>query len=201
MAPDDQNRTSVVPSGEIIHPVKECYRCHAPIPEGLQHCPKCKRPQYRTCYCGNRIPITAEKCPICGADWRHSHRVTRKSRKRQLNFNKLSKFALVGALTALVVGIMGNMVIKGMAQQSLVENETLPDSYWERLKLAANATGAVLGTLASSIAFVAGGLAPVLLVVLGGAGLGVLIYMIHEDLIKIRWPWKKNHHSRRRRAR
>ena len=189
-------------AGRIVTPVAECYRCGAPIPEGGRRCPDCHRPQYRTCYCANRIPITAEQCPVCGASWQGSVRVMKhKTHGHRVSPPRLARTAVVGAVLAIVVAAIGKLVADGLVRMALPPGEAFPADLSSRLVWAVVGAGVVLARLGERLATVAGGLAPLLGVALAGAILGVLYYLVKADLLRLRWVRRPRHKKvRRRRA-
>ena len=138
-------------AGRIVTPVAECYRCGAPIPKGWRRCPDCRRPQYRTCYCGNRIAITAAQCPVCGASWQGSVRVKHKTHRHRVNPPRLARTAVVGAALAIVVAGIGKLVADGLVRLALPPGEAFPADLWSRLVWDVMGAGVVLASLAERL--------------------------------------------------
>lgn len=176
--------------------VNKCYQCDAPL-GGAKVCPQCGRKQYRGCFCGHEIPITTATCPYCGADWSSSHRVHRKSRRHKLNYKKMAQFAGAGVIMTLVAGSLINMIVTGLARYSLPD-QPLPPSFAQRLILAFQTVGQSITHLFGRIVEVGGSLVSVLLLVIIGAGAGVVVYLIRGGFIRLRR--KPSSHKRKRRA-
>jgi len=134
----------------------------------------------RTCYCGAEIPVTAKVCPHCGADWSHSRRVRRKSKSKHLDWTKLLKFALLGSFLALITASVLNLVITGLASRGLASGQQLPSSLIQRLGLAWVAIWTALAALGRELAERGGGLATLTVVLVAGAALGVVAYLLRE---------------------
>lgn len=173
-----------------------CYRCNTVL-GGAEVCPQCGRKQYRVCYCGNNIPITTAVCPHCGADWSHSHRVRRKSRRNKLSYKELARFAIGGTFVALVGASVLNVIITGLAGQSLPPDQGMPGSVAVRIVLALQTVwGGIAGSFWTVVG-VAGGLGPILTVAVVGCTAGIVVYLVRSGVVRVRWLHKR-HKSRRR---
>lgn len=203
MPPDEAEAAQ----GQAKHPIAEatteCYRCGETIEEGQEHCPTCGRPQYRVCYCGWRIPITAHRCPQCGADWSGAMRVRRKAHSHRVHPQRLARHAVLGALAALVFAALVGVVVNNLALRALPEGQPMPAALGARLALAGQGLGELLSTIGRRLGTVGGELGLVLLILLAGAAVGALFYLTREHLLRIRWPWAHRKHKvvRRRRVR
>ncbi len=178
--------------------VAKCYRCDTPITEGTKACPNCGRNQFRTCYCGADIPVTARTCPDCGADWSGSYRLRRQARSRQLDWKRMAKFAVAGSLLALVTAGVLNAIITGLARHSLPSGQEIPASVIQRLGLALNSVWMTLETMGHRLAEIGGGLGTVTVVLVAGAGLGALAYLAREGFLRLRRQHR--HPVKRRRS-
>jgi len=171
--------------------LKVCYACQTELPEGKRYCPACGRTQVRTCYCGNDIPVTAMRCPHCGADWSQSARVRRrKSHSRRPRPEEMVVYALGGAVVALALALLAGWLLEQLARQAVAPGESLPPGLGQRLYLAAQAAGAALGAAARFIITTLSSLLELVIVVAVGAGGGVLVYLA-------RTRWRRGHHLRR----
>ena len=178
--------------------VTECYRCGTPLAEGDKVCRNCGRKQFRTCYCGADIPVTAPTCPRCDADWSGSYRIRRKATSRRLNWTRMVKFAAAGSLLALLTVGVFNAIIAGLARRSIASRQEIPASIVAQLRLALNLVGGVLETLGHRLAEKSGGLGTVVVVLVAGAGLGSLAYLAREGFVRLRR--RHRHPVKRRRS-
>ena len=171
--------------------------------EGADHCPRCGRRVYRICYCGWRIPVYAERCPQCDADWSASMRVRKKAHTHKVNPKRLASYAMGGALGALLLALLLGALINSLAARTLEEGQSLPSSVTDRLGLAAVGLGQALGTLGQHFAHMSGALAVVLTILVVGAGVGAFLYFSREHLLSLELPrpGQRKHRHRRRRVR
>ena len=173
--------------------MEECYRCGEPIEAGEEHCPHCGRRLYRICFCGWRIPVNAESCPQCQADWSGTMRVRRKSRRHRFSSRRLGTYALVGAAAALVLAALCGWLVVKLAERALPEGKGMPAGFAEQMGLARQGAGKLVNTVGERLAGLGAGLGLAALILFVGALVGVLIYLVNEDLIRFPWP----RHSRR----
>jgi hypothetical protein len=177
-----------------------CFRCHTLVPEGELTCLRCGREQYRTCYCGRLVAVTAPVCPSCGAEWRPLHRVRRKSSRHQFKPQKLSRYALAGAAAALMILALGGLFVTVLARQAVPPGQPMPTNSSELLSLAGQALSRSLATTGHRLSQMSGQLLVMFIVLLVGAGLGAFFYLLHEGIISSNLPWvRRRHHSRGRR--
>ena len=177
--------------------VERCYRCSAAL-EGATVCPECGRKQYRGCYCGNQIPISAPQCSYCGADWSHSSRVVRKSRRSNtLSYKTLAQSAAWGALAALLAAGLLTVIVTGLARQSPAAAQGVPASILLRVGLALQTVGTGLVAATQAAARVAAAQWPILVVGLVGAAAGAVRYLLRGAVM----PSPRSHSPRKRRAR
>jgi hypothetical protein len=176
------------PTEEDQEPTLEplrCYHCEQVVPRGAEVCPRCLRKQMRVCFCGNRIHATAGFCEFCGADWRRSVRVHRRT-KRRLTPQLLLRAAAPGCGIALLLAVVANQIVDGLARRAMETNSGLPGSFSARLALALQALGEGFATIGHAVASHSGSLALLAGVALAGAAGGVLYYLHHEDMLHIR---------------
>lgn len=187
-----------MPTSPNSHPITECYRCSTPLPEGTRICPECGRKQYRTCYCGTEIPVTAPRCANCGADWSNSYRIRRKAKPRRPNYKSVAKSAALGSAIALVAAGLLNAIVTGLASRSLAGDQQIPTSVTQKVWLAINTVGTILQTIGHRLAERSGGLATAIVVIIVGAGIGALTYLARRGFLRL--GKNRKHDSRRRRS-
>jgi hypothetical protein len=187
----------------VAEAVEECHRCSEPIPPGAARCPECGSRLYRDCFCGWRIPVTAERCAHCEADWSGAHRTRKRVHSHKVHAARLGSSAIAGALVALVLAALLGVVVKQLALRALPEGDALPDSLSGRLGLAWDGAVLVGRATGQHLSKVGAGLSTVVLIVILGAVIGAVIYLLREDLLRVPWPpWRhRKKHYRRRRAR
>jgi len=187
--------SSPLPIEHQEHPialaVEECYRCGEPIEEGEEHCPRCGRRLYRVCFCGWRIPVDAESCPHCHADWSGTVRVRRKSHSRRFSSRRLGSYALLGAGGALLLALICSWVVIKLAERALPEGQAMPDGLADQFALAWHGGAELMGTAGERLSRLGAGLGIVLAILLVGAIIGTLLYLLNEDLVRVRWPWQR----------
>lgn len=196
---------TALPPEHREHPIaqaaKECYRCGEPIEGGEEHCPHCGRRLYRVCYCGWRIPVDAESCPQCHADWSGTMRVRRKSHRHRFSLRRMGSYALLGAAGALgVAGVVGWIVIQ-LAERALPAGTAVPPGFAAQLRLVGQGLADLVATVGERMAGLGAGLGLALLVLLAGAVVGGLLYLIKEDLLRLPRPRRAGRAARVRRRR
>jgi len=165
----------------------------------MRVCPVCGRKQTRTCYCGAEIPVTAETCPECGADWSASRRVRRKSKSKRIDWKQLAIFSVTGALlTALVAGGL-SAIITALARRSLDQGESLSASFIERLSLALATVHRAVATLGARLTEHGAGAATLLGILVLGAGVGAIVYLFREGFWT-RWRHRSSGKIKRKRS-
>jgi RNA polymerase subunit RPABC4/transcription elongation factor Spt4 len=189
------------PAGKEIARPRSCYACGAPLEgEGLR-CPRCGRRQMRTCYCGNLIPVTAARCPYCGADWSAAFRVRRRSARRKINWLVLAGYATAGALATIVLAAMTMAVVDSLALRSLPPGQLeLPGSFAARAGLALRTVQRGVGRVTDKLASAGASLWAALAMPLLGALAGALIYLRRSGYLRWRSPFRRRPIRRRRKG-
>ncbi len=178
---------------------QQCYYCGTDLAPGMRVCPACGRKQTRTCYCGAEIPVTAPTCPECGADWSASRRVRRKVKSKHIDWKQLAKYSAGGTLvTALIVAVL-NAIITAMARPSLAYGQSLPASFFQRLSLALTTMYRAVATVAARLAEHGAGAATLLAILVLGAGVGAVAYLVREGFWA-RWRRRSSSNVKRRRS-
>jgi len=178
---------------------QKCYYCGADLAPGMRVCPVCGRKQTRTCYCGAEIPVTAKTCPHCGADWSASRRVRRKVKSKHIDWKQLAKYSVIGALlTALVVSGLST-IVTALARRSLDQGESLSASFVQRLSLALATVYRAVATVAGRLAEHGAGAAALLGILVLGAGIGAVAYLVREGFWT-RWHRRSSSRTRRKRS-
>jgi len=178
---------------------QQCYHCGTDLAPGTQICPVCGRKQTRTCYCGAEIPVTARTCPECGADWSGSRRVRHKSKSKHIDWKQLAKFSLIGALFTVLAAAGLNAVITALAHRSLDYGQTMPASFIQRLSLALSTMYTTVATLAARLAEHGAGAATLLGILVLGAGVGAVAYLVREGFWT-RWRRRSSGKVKRKRS-
>ena len=166
---------------------------------GTRICPVCGRKQTRTCYCGAEIPVTAKTCPECGADWSASRRVRRKSKSKKIDWRQLAKSAVIGAIITALAAAGLNAIITALARRSLDYGEPLSASFSQRLSLALTTMYRAVATVAARLAEHGAGTATLLAILVLGAGVGAVAYLIREGFWT-RWRYRSSSKIRRKRS-
>jgi len=174
-----------------------CYACGAEVPAGEKRCPVCRRRQLRQCYCGAWIPVTASRCPECGADWSQSVRVKRKSRSQQIHPRVAARYAAVGALAALLVVGLIQVLVTVLAAVALSPGEAMPEGLVARMGLALATVGACLSRTVGLIASHMATLGLGLLVMALGAAVGAVYYLNRIGALPWSAPKKRTQRKRR----
>ncbi len=181
----------------VPQPNKECYRCGAEMAGDAERCPECGRRQYRICYCGNRIPVTAAECSHCGADWSGSTRVTRKkTRSSSVKPRMLLKNAGIGAGIALLVLGIANILVRYFARAGSAGGDVPPELF-AQIDLAIAGVQGIMGTWWERVARHGGQLVGVGIGLLIGGIAGVGWYLGKMGILKL---GRKARGSRRRRS-
>lgn len=178
---------------------RTCYACGAEVPAGERRCPVCGRRQVRECFCGARIPVTVIRCPECGADWSQSVRVRRKSRSRQIRPQTAAKYAALGALAALLVAGLVQVLVTVLAAAALAPGEAMPKGLAAKMGLAVAAVGGCLSRMADLIGSYMATLGIGLLVMALGAAAGVVYYLGKTGVLPRLVSKKRTRGKRRRR--
>jgi len=177
---------------------QQCYHCGTDLAPETRICPVCGRKQTRTCYCSAEIPVTAKTCPHCGADWSASRRVRRKSKSKRIDWKQLSKFSVLGAIGTALVASGLNAIVTALARRSPGYSESLPASFIQRLSLALSTVYRAVMTLGARLAEHGAEAATVLGILVLGAGVGAVIYLIREGF----WTrWRRRSSSKIKRKR
>ena len=178
---------------------QQCYGCGAEVALGMRVCPVCGRKQTRTCYCGAEIPVTAATCPECGADWSASRRVRRKSKSKHIDWRQLAKFSVIGALCTALAAAGLNAIITALARRSLDYGEPLSASFSQRLSLALTTMYGAVATVAARLAEHGAGATALLGILVLGAGVGAIAYLVREGLWT-RWRRRSSSNVKRKRS-
>ena len=190
------------PETEMVEPVKACYRCGHLMAADARKCPACGRRQYRICYCGQHIDVTAAECPHCGADWSASRR-TRRSKQRSSTIKPaaMAKSAAIGAAVALALMGISQILVRYFARIG-ADAGVVPVSMSEKLSLARVGVHKVAMFWVESISSRSDALLGIGIGLLVGAGIGVTLYLINIGTIRIQRKKKRSgrQSSRRRRA-
>ncbi len=185
---------------QISEPTKECYSCGRQMSADAKTCPACGRRQYRICYCGNEIPVDAAECPHCGADWSDSRRVKRrKSRSGKVNSAVLLRSAGIGAVIALVIAGLLNVVISYFATIG-AQGDALPDGFLGLLDMAWMGLRRIGAAWWQAAAARRGSILAFVICVAVGAGIGAAASLAKVGVLKLRRQRKKGS-SRRRSSR
>lgn len=183
-----------MPTSPNSHLVTECYWCSTPLPEGTRICPECGLKQYRTCYCGTEILVTAPRCTNCGADWSASLRIRRKAKPRRPNYKSMLKSAALGSVIALVVAALLNAIVTGLARRSISGDQQIT-TITQKVGLAIDTIETILQTIGHHLAERSGGLIAAIVVIVVGAAIGALTYLSRRGFLRLR---KDRKHPRRR---
>lgn len=182
-----------------------CYNCGTELPDDRRHCPECGRSQFRTCYCGANIPVTYKTCPNCGANWSQSARVRKiKSKSRTVKPARMALYAVAGAVAAMLLFGILQMLVTSVARGSLAPGEPMPAGGGARLVLSAQTLLSAFGRIGAFMAAHSSSLLGLLLVIVLGAVGGTVYYVVTTNADR----GKSNHRSvprresrvRRRRA-
>ena len=157
-----------------------CASCGADVPEGARSCPVCHRGVYRTCFCGWQLPATEAACPNCGADWSQSARVARKTKSSSARTRNVLRYAGLGALSAIVVALVVQVVLNGLASVATGDQDTIPTGLWERLDLALGGIAELLSRAGAFFVRHGGTILLILGIMLVGALAGVGAYMLQR---------------------
>lgn len=152
---------------------KSCHRCGGELSASDLVCPQCGLKQYRQCSCGQAYPSSLPACPECGSEWESSIRIRRRSRSEKLRPRQLVRNALLGATIAILASGLLNLIIIALAQRATPEGN-VPAALGERLYYAWHTLSFSVVKLFTSLL---GGLGYSILIALGGAAAGVIVYL------------------------
>lgn len=151
--------------------------CDAQVPIDAKRCPECGRSLYRTCFCGKSLAVDERTCPNCGADWSQSMRVARRvrrARSRTPKARRAARYALIGALTALVLSGLSYVVITMLA--ATATNGNVPAGLVERTEVAFQWLAAEAAAAVALVRRHMGLILTILAIAGVGAGAGLLMY-------------------------
>lgn len=157
-----------------------CASCATEVPEGARSCPVCHRGVYRSCFCGWQLPATEAACPNCGADWSQSARVARRAKSRSAKNRTVLRYAVLGALSAMVVALVFHVAVIVFAGIAANEQGGVPSGFGERLDLALGGLARLLGQIGGFFVRHSGTLVVVLGIMVVGALAGVAVYVLQR---------------------
>jgi len=119
-------------------------------------------------------------CPNCGADWSQSARVARKTKSSSARTRNVLRYAGLGALSAIVVALVVQVVLNGLASVATGDQDTIPTGLWERLDLALGGIAELLSRAGAFFVRHGGTILLILGIMLVGALAGVGAYMLQR---------------------
>jgi hypothetical protein len=196
MTTEHSNKATGAPGGDAVHQSDDedasapryrpgereqlvCSSCGTGVPEGRRSCPVCHRGVYRTCFCGWQLPATAEVCPNCDADWSQSTRVARKSKSHKAKTRSAIRYAVIGALGAVLLAFLAHWIISALARVA-ADGTSVPSGVGQRISLAAEGLVRLAGSIGTFFARNAETMLLVAGIMLAGAIAGIGIYMVQR---------------------
>ncbi|MGC9317973.1 MAG: zinc ribbon domain-containing protein [Armatimonadota bacterium] len=155
-----------------------CLRCGARVPPESTSCPNCGGPVHRICTCGWHLPSGENTCPNCGATYPRNVRQKRKSRSRTIRRKRALRYALGGAVVALIAAAAIHLLITSLALVAVEDRAALPSDLVSRVGLAADGLAQMVGNAAHRIGRYLRPLLTVLGVMAIGAAGGVAYYVL-----------------------
>ncbi|MFP4250285.1 MAG: hypothetical protein ACLFU7_11545 [Armatimonadota bacterium] len=159
-----------------------CPTCGSKVPEGGRSCPVCRRGMYRTCFCGWQLPVTEAECSNCGADWSQSARVARKSKSRSRRTRDAVRYALAGAVAAVVTALVLHLMLRGFASLAL-EGQAAPRGIGEQVRLALSGIAKLMEQAWAAVVNYGATVVLVVGIMAVGAAAGMAVYVVRTGIL------------------